>query len=156
MSCLLPLKSKTSGSSLSPHRRGEKNNSNNVTQSLPPAPLSLSTKSIAGKNLSTLSQKSPAPNLHGRQSLLRGYGHSPSLTFHQGPTCCCAFFLVAETKHLSPNALPSLCQVPYATFSPCGPNVPGSGEEGFRNQPDFFTPCPGTTIFTPTKPTTLS
>lgn len=98
---------------------------NNVMQSLPPTPLSLSTKSIAGKSLATLSQKSPAPNLHGRQSLARGYGHSPALTSCQGPTCCCTFFLVAETKHLSPYALPSLCQVPYATFSPCGPNLPG-------------------------------
>lgn len=32
----------------------------------------------------------------------------------------------------------------------------GSGEERFRNQPAFFTPCPGMTIFRPTKPTTLS
>lgn len=67
-----------------------------------------------------------------------------------------AFFLVAETKHLSPYALPSLRQVPYATFSLCGPNLPGSGEQGFRNQPAFFTPCPGMTILRPTKLTALS
>lgn len=66
-----------------------------------------------------------------------------------GPYLLLHFFLVAETKHLSPYALPNLCQVPYATFSPCGPNLPGSGEEGFRNQPAFFTPCPGMTIFRP-------
>lgn len=65
---------------------------NSVMQSLPPTRLSLSTKSIAGKNLATLSQKSPAPNLHGRQSLPRGYGHSLSPASRQGPTCCCTFF----------------------------------------------------------------
>lgn len=50
-----------------------------------PNPLSLSTKSIGGKSLATLSQKSPSPNLHGRQSPVRGYSHNPSLTPPPGP-----------------------------------------------------------------------
>lgn len=136
MSCLLPLKSKTSGSSPSPHRGGEKNNSKKQYNAVPPScpPPSLSTKSTGGKSLATLSQKSPPPNLHGRQSLSRGYGHSPSFTPCQGPTCCCICQtrqLPAQRKRLSPYALPSFCQVPYATFPPPGPNHPGSGEAGF-------------------------
>lgn len=145
MSCLLPLKSKTSGSSPSPHRAGKKTTQrNNIMQSLPPTPPSLSTKSIEGKSLATLSQKSPPPNLHGRQSLARGYSHSPSFTPRQRPTCCCicqSRQLPAETKCLSPYALPSFCQVPYPTFPPPGPNHPGSGKAGFWNQPAFFTPA---------------
>lgn len=65
---------------------------NNVMQSLPPTPLSLSTKSIAGKSLATRSQKSPAPNLHGRQSLARGSGHSPSLTPARALPAAALFF----------------------------------------------------------------
>lgn len=139
-----------------PIEGGETTQRNNIMQSLPPTPLSLSTKSIGGKSLATLSQKSPPPNLHGRQSLAKGYGHSPSFTTHQGPTCCCICQgrqSPAETKRLSPYALPSFCQVPHATFPPPGPNHPGSGEAGFWNQPAFFTPALARLlIFRPAKP----
>lgn len=125
-------------------RGGRTTQRNNIMQTLPPAPLSLSTKSIGGKSLATLSQKSPSLNLHGRQSLARGYGHGPSFTPCQGPTCCCicqSRQLPAETKRLSPYALPSFCQVPHATFPSPSPNHPGSGEAGFWNQPAFLTPA---------------
>lgn len=118
---------------------------NNIMQSLPPAPLSISTKSIGGKSLATLSQKSPPPNLHGRQSLARGDGHSASFTPCHGHTCCCVCQSgqsPAQTKHLSPYALPQLLPSTSRDLPSPGPNQPGSSEEGFWNQPAFFTPAP--------------
>lgn len=157
MSCLLPLKSKTSGSSPSPHRRGEKNNSkkqcNAVPPTHPPQPLH---QVNSREEPSNAEPEKPCTKSAWQTKPAEGLWPQPFPHLLPGPYLLLHFFLVAETKHLSPYAHPSLRQVPYATFSPRGPNVPGSGEEGFRNQPVFFTPCPGMTIFRLTKPTTLS
>lgn len=94
MSCLLPLKSKTRGSSPSPHRRGEKNNSkkqcNAVPPTHPPQPLHQVNSTEEPSNcwarkalhLICIADKA------WRGATATALPSPPA----KGPTCCCTFF----------------------------------------------------------------
>lgn len=152
MPCLLPQKSKTSGSSPSPHRGGKKKTTqrqrNNIMRSLPPAPLNPSTKSTGGQSLATPSQKGPPAQLHGRQSPTRVKAAAPPVP----PARALPAAAVAEgrrwqagTKLLSPYALPGVCQVPYVTFPSLWPKSPGERRGSVWKTACFLHSCPGET-----------